>query len=95
MTFEAFRQMYKLAKKHARENDESDDVKRQFPGIEKAKANPNWTEYYRFTQEVAFPYCVRAGRSLHNGEQVAELTAGDHDEPEREILYDAYKRASL
>lgn len=94
MTFEAFRQMYKLVKKHAHESEDSDDVKRQFPGIERAKANPNWTEYYRFTQEVAFPYCVRAGRALRGAEEVAELTGGEYDEPEREILYSAYKRAS-
>ena len=61
MTFEAFNQMDQLAKKHARENRESDDVKRQLSKLEKAKANPNWPEYYRFTQEVAFPYCVRSG----------------------------------
>jgi|GEM_PF-452567 len=70
MTFEAFQQMQQLAKKHARENKDNDDVKRQWSGLEKAKANPNWPEYYRFTQEVAFPYCVRSGRALRTTEQV-------------------------
>lgn len=130
MTFEAFEQMHLLAKKHARENQESDDVKRQLSRIEKAKANPNWPEYYRFTQEVAFPYCVRSGRALRSIEQVGEVAAnlaeeleqqiasgklngeeqarlsdqlgrlrqdiarGEYELPEREILYDAYKRQS-
>lgn len=66
-----------------------DDVKRQLSRLEKAKANPNWPEYYRFTQAVAFPYCVRSGRSLRSADEVAELTDGMYDEPEREILYDA------
>lgn len=128
MTFEAFDQMHALAKKHARENQESDDVKRQLSRLEKAKANPNWPEYYRFTQEVAFPYCVRSGRALRNTEGVqesarelanelgqtldsgelssterarvsdrldrlkADIANGDYHLPEREILYDAYKR---
>lgn len=94
MTFEAFEQMHKLAKKHAHENEESDDVKRQLSGLEKAKANPNWPEYYRFTQAVAFPYCVRRGHALRSAEQVATDTDGEYSEPEREILYDAYKRVS-
>jgi hypothetical protein len=130
MTFEAFEQMHQLAKKHARENQESDDVKRQLSRLEKAKANPNWPEYYRFTQEVAFPYCVRSGRALRSIEQVGEVAAnladeleqkiasgslkddemtrlndqlsrlrqdiarGEYELPEREILYDAYKRQS-
>ena len=128
MTFEAFDQMYRLAKKHARENQESDDVKRQLSPLEKAKANPNWPEYYRFTQEVAFPYCVRSGRALRTAEGVQEsanelvnelsqklssgelssveharvsdsleklktdIVNGEYSLPEREILYDAYKR---
>ncbi len=128
MTFEAFDQMHQLAKKHARENQDSDDVKRQLSRLEKAKANPNWPEYYRFTQEVAFPYCVRSGRALKTTEQVgsavwgrihdlegqlasgklsadeatrvsdqveklkADVASGEYDVPEREILYDAYKR---
>lgn len=94
MTFEAFQQMHALAKKHARENADSDDVKRQLSSLERAKANPNWPEYYRFTQAVAFPYCVRSGRALRTAAGVSELTDGLFDEPEREILYDAYKRAS-
>lgn len=94
MTFEAFGQMLQLAKKHAKENSESDDVRRQVSGLEKAKANPNWPEYYRFTQAVAFPYCVRSGRALRTAEQVSEFTDGEYSEPEREILYDAYKRVS-
>lgn len=94
MTFEAFGQMLKLAKQHARANKDSDDVKRQLSGLEKAKANPNWPEYYRFTQAVAFPYCVRSGHALRTAEEVAELTDGEYTEPEREILYDAYKRVS-
>lgn len=73
MTFEAFDQMHQLAKKHARENQESDDVKRQLSRLEKAKANPNWPEYYRFTQEVAFPYCIRSGRTLRTTEEVIEV----------------------
>lgn len=128
MTFEAFEQMHQLAKKHARQNQESDDVKRQLSRLEKAKANPNWPEYYRFTQEVAFPYCVRSGRSLQSIEQVSakasdfaadlerklsgdnlrederarlndqlsrlrqDIARGEYELPEREILYDAYKR---
>ena len=128
MTFEAFEQMHQLAKKHARENQESDDVKRQLSRLEKAKANPNWPEYYRFTQEVAFPYCVRSGRALRTKEQVGakvrdlvaeleqkidsgelrqdehtrvsdqlarlrqDILRGEYELPEREILYDAYKR---
>lgn len=128
MTFEAFQQMHQLAKKHARENQDSDDVKRQLSRLEKAKANPNWPEYYRFTQEVAFPYCVRSGRALLSAEQVGltahslahelqeklssgnlqeneaarvtdqldrlrqDIARGEYDLPEREILYDAYKR---
>lgn len=130
MTFEAFEQMHQLAKKHARENQESDDAKRQLSRLEKAKANPNWPEYYRFTQEVAFPYCVRSGRALRSAEQVSAVAAdlaselevklddselsadeavrvsdqlsrlkhdiarGEYELPEREILYDAYKRQS-
>lgn len=130
MTFEAFHQMYQLAKKHARENKDSDDVKRQLSGLEKAKANKSWPEYYRFTQEVAFPYCVRSGRALRTADQVQayafqlaqdleqKLESGDltdeeatrvsdqltrlnldisrkeYQLPEREILYDAYKRQS-
>lgn len=94
MTFEAFRQLQKLAKKHAVENQDSDDVKRQFQGIEKAKANPHWPEYYNFTHSVAFPYCVRSGRALRSAEDVGFLTGGKYREPEREILYDAHKRLS-
>jgi hypothetical protein len=94
MTFEAFEQMHRLAKKHAQENMDSDDVKRQVSGLEKAKANPNWPEYYRFTQAVAFPYCVRSGRALRSTEEVTALTDGIYTEPEREVLYDAYKRVS-
>ena len=94
MTFEAFDQMHKLAKQHARENEDSDDVKRQLSRAEKAKANPNWPEYYRFTQAVAFPYCVRRGHALRSAEQVAADTDGEYSEPEREVLYDAYKRVS-
>ncbi len=94
MTFEAFEQLHKLAKKHARENDDSDDVKRQLSRIEKAKANPNWPEYYRFTQVVAFPYCVRSGRALRSAEAISALTQGEYSEPEREVLYDAYKRVA-
>lgn len=128
MTFEAFEQMHELAKKHARDNQDSDDVKRQLSRLEKAKANPHWPEYYRFTQEVAFPYCVRSGRALRTTEQVGEAVIelkrdlelqliegnlsdvefgrvsdqldrlnidfnnGEYDKPEREILYEAYKR---
>lgn len=128
MTFEAFDQMHQLAKKHARENQEGDNVKRQMSRLEKAKANPNWPEYYRFTQEVAFPYCVRSGRALRTTEQVGQavselaseleqklssgelredehtrvsdqlarlrqdIARGEYELPEREILYDAYKR---
>lgn len=73
MTFEAFEQMHQLAKKHARENQESDDVRRQVSRLEKAKANPNWPEYYRFTQEVAFPYCIRSGRALRTADQVTAI----------------------
>lgn len=94
MTFEAFEQLHKLAKAHARQSDDSDDVKRQLSRLEKAKANPNWSEYYRFTQHVVFPYCVRNGRTLYSKDQVSALTDGRYSEPEREILYDAYKRKS-
>lgn len=94
MTFEAFRQLHKLAKKHALEGEDSDDVKRQFQGIERAKANPHWPEYRNFTQALAFPYCMRTGRALRGAKQVEELTGGEYNEPEREILYDAYKRLS-
>lgn len=94
MTFEAFEQMLQLAKKHASAGEDSDDVKRQLSRLEKAKANPNWPEYYRFTQAVAFPYCVRSGHALRSVEEITELTDGEYTEPEREILYDAYKRVS-
>lgn len=130
LTFEAFDQMLKLAKQHAKDNRDNDDVKRQLSKLEQAKANPHWPEYYRFTQEVAFPYCVRSGRALMStegvvqkafelsrsiaedleagdltqaeatrlGDQLARLrrdiSAGEYDKPEREILYDAYRRQS-
>lgn len=94
MTFEAFEQMLQLAKKHAHAGEDSDDVKRQLSRLEKAKANPNWPEYYRFTQAVAFPYCVRRGHALRSAEEITTLTDGEYTEPEREILYDAYKRVS-
>ncbi|MCA9337914.1 hypothetical protein KC949_00015 [Candidatus Saccharibacteria bacterium] len=130
MTFEAFEQMHALAKQHIKEHEESDDVKRQLSRLEKAKANPKWPEYYRFTQEVAFPYCVRSGRALMSVEGVqqkvqglidsiaSELENGDltqteitklndqlaqlrsdivtgvYSLPEREILFDAYRRQS-
>lgn len=76
MTFEAFEQMHALAKAHVRENQESDDVKRQLSRLEKAKANPKWPEYYRFTQEVAFPYCVRNGRAMMSAESVVKCAQG-------------------
>ena len=91
MTFEAFGEMLNLAKKHAKASFETDDSRRQLSNLEKAKANPNWTEYSRFTKYVAFPYCMRVGRSLRSAEEVAELTGGEYVEPEREILFDAYK----
>lgn len=91
MTYAAFGEMLQLAKAHAKASENSDDVRRQLSNLEKAKANPNWTEYYRFTKYVAFPYCMRAGRELLSADEVAELTGGEHTEPEREILFNAYK----
>lgn len=94
MTFDAFREMLELSKEHARQSENSVDVKRQLSRAEKYKANPHWPEYYRFTKYVAFPYCMRTGRMLRTSEEVAEVTDGVCNLPEREILFSAYKAAS-
>ena len=93
MTYDAFHQMDVLARKHAKESEDI-DMKRQLSGLEKAKAHPNWPEYYRFTKYVAFPYCVRTGHELRDADAIAAATDGEYNEPEREILFDAYRRAS-
>lgn len=94
MTHDAFDQMQKLAKQHARENQDDIDTRRQLSLRERNKANPNWPEYYRFTKYVAFPYCMRTGRMLRTGEQLTKETGDEYIEPEREILFDAYRRVS-
>lgn len=94
MTYDAFAQMLKLAKQHAKENGDEIDTQRQMSLHEKFKANPNWPEYYRFTKYVAFPYCMRTGHMLRTAEEVRRDTDGEYDEPEREILFDAYKRVA-
>ncbi len=94
MTYEGFRQLEALGKQHARVNKDDDDVVRQWSAREKFKANPNWPEYYRFTKYVAFPYCVRTGHMLRTAEEIAKATDGEYNEPEREILFDAYRRVS-
>lgn len=91
MTYAAFGEMLKLAKAHAKVSEDSDDVRRQLSNLEKAKANPNWPEYYRFSKYVAFPYCMRAGRFMRSAEDVSKFTDGEYTEPEREILFNAYK----
>ena len=94
MTFDAFREMEMLSKEHAKQAEDSVDTKRQLSRAEKYKANPNWPEYYRFTKYVAFPYCMRTGRELRSADEVSELTDGKYNQPEREILFTAYKRVS-
>jgi len=94
MTYEAFRQLEKLGKVHAQVNKDDDDILRQWTLREKFKANPNWPEYYRFTKYVAFPYCMRTGHMLRTVGEIREDTDGEYDEPEREILFDAYKRVA-
>ena len=91
MTHDAFRQLEALGKQHLKEHVDDVDVKRNWSGTEKRKANPHWQEYYRFTKYVAFPYCVRAGRNLLTAEQVRDLTNGECVEPEQEILFEAHK----
>ncbi|MEO5949084.1 MAG: hypothetical protein ABIP74_01650 [Candidatus Saccharimonas sp.] len=94
MTYEGFRQLEKLGKQHTQENKDDDDVIRQWSTREKFKANPNWPEYYRFTKYVAFPYCMRTGHMLRTAAEISRDTDGEYDEPEREILFDAYKRVA-
>lgn len=38
--------------------------------------------------------CAQVCRALCSASQIAELTNGEYNEPEREILYDAYKQLS-
>ena len=94
MTYEAFRQLEKLGKQHAQVNKDDDDVVRQWSMREKFKANPNWPEYYRFTKYVAFPYCMRTGHMLRSADEITQDTDGEYTDPEREILFDAYRRVS-
>jgi hypothetical protein len=94
MTYTAFDEMFELAKAHVMQHEESVAVKRQFSRRQKWKANPNWPEYYRFTKYVAFPYCIRSGRMLRTAEQLTEQTGVEHQVPERELLFDAYRRLS-
>lgn len=94
MTYDAFAQMEVLARQHAKESEDV-DMRRQLSKLEKAKAHPNWNEYYRFTKYVAFPYCMRTGHMLRTADQISAATDGEYDEPEREILFDAYRRASM
>lgn len=94
MTYEGFRQLEKLGKQHTKENKDDDDVARQWSTREKFKANPNWPEYYRFTKYVAFPYCMRTGHMLRTADEISRDTDSEYDEPEREILFDAYRRVA-
>lgn len=94
MTTEAFKQIESLAKKRVKHSSADEIMKTQLTKAERMRSHPKWPEYYRFSVEAAFPYCLRAGRTLRSAEEVAALTEGRYHEPEREILYDAYKRAA-
>lgn len=94
MTHSAFNDMRILARQHMKDSEEPINQKRQLSVREKNKAHPQWMEYYNFTKYVAFPYCMRTGRALRDASEVSAATNGACDEPEREVLFDAYRRIS-
>lgn len=61
---------------------------------DKLRSHPEWTTHYRFQTDVVFPYCLRAGRRLKTGEELAEETDGEVDVDEYLLLWESHQRAA-
>lgn len=83
-----FRRMQQQAGKHG--HDDSMSV----TAHDKLRAHPEWITHYRFQTDVVFPYCLRAGRRLKTGEELAAETDGEVDVDEYLLLWDSHQRAA-
>lgn len=81
--------VFRKMQKQAKDSDEGPS-----PHTDKLRQHPEWISHYRFQTDVVLPYCLRAGRRLRTGEELAEINDGEVNVDEYLLLWQTHQRAA-